>query len=434
MTVNRGRRCWRSMLAAALGTALMVTAETALTADDAGDGNEAEALFKKGMKALKDDRLQSAIEAFNSILSSNPRLHRARLELAVAYYRSLRYAEARRLAQEVLDDPTTPAEVRVSILAFLAQVDKDEQRFMKRHEFRPSISVGLMYDSNVNVGPSADVVEINGQVLQLISGQKRSDNALLLNAGLAHRYKPGKTFTAGELTGSFEWLTQVNLYNREYNDENDFDLTVLSGSTGPAWVVLGHWRATLNLRLDKIWLGNDPLALFSGINPLATWQFQNGEITLDASLTRRDYSDAADSGREGTYKSLGAALGHYYKQRRIAAQAGVRVFDFNADDDRFGNDGWELFLGGIVRAWQGGSLYARASYKDLAYDGQEPLFNVARDERERRLTAGFRHSFRTGRLDKWSLNGSFSYTDNDSNVAIYDYDRRQLSINLSRTF
>ncbi|MBU2478303.1 MAG: hypothetical protein KKA36_04380, partial [Gammaproteobacteria bacterium] len=51
-----------------------------------------EITFKQGMEALEDDRLQTAMKAFQSILTNQSKLHRARLELAVAYYRSLNYA------------------------------------------------------------------------------------------------------------------------------------------------------------------------------------------------------------------------------------------------------------------------------------------------------------------------------------------------------
>jgi tetratricopeptide (TPR) repeat protein len=132
---------------------------SSIGAQEAAPTDENEQLFEAGMEALEDDRLQSAMRAFQSILSQQPGLHRARLELALAYYQALQYDEARQHAQQVLDDPQTPPEVRVTVLAFLAQLEKDQQAFLVRHTFKPSIGVGLMYDSNVNVGPGSDIVE-----------------------------------------------------------------------------------------------------------------------------------------------------------------------------------------------------------------------------------------------------------------------------------
>lgn len=400
----------------------------------AAPANGEEALFKEGMQALEDDRLQSAMKAFQSILSQQPGLHRARLELAVAYYRSLQYAEARKLAQTVLDDPQTPPEVRVTVLAFLAQIQKDEAAMAVRHQFKPSISAGFMYDSNVNVGPSSDLVEGNPQLILLPGSQARSDNALVLAAGLAHTFQPGKTYQFGERTASFLWQSQANLYNRAYHDMDEFDLTILTGSTGPALIVLNHWRANLALSVDRLWLGDSELAVFTSLNPAVTWQFNNGEVTWDAVLTDRRYDESGNTGREGTYKATGVALGNYFQQRKVATQIGARLLDFSADNDRYGNDGYELLAGVIVKAWPGGTLYGRANYRDVKYDANEPLFNLARDESERRLAAGFQHDIKTGYLEKWTVNGGIQYTDNSSNISIFDYDRRQVSLNLGRTF
>lgn len=393
-----------------------------------------EAAFKQGMQALEDDRLQTAIKAFQSILSQQPGLHRARLELAVAYYRSLQYAEARRLARQVLDDPQTPPEVRVTVLAFLAQVQKDEQAAAKRHEFKPSISAGLMYDSNVNVGPSTDVVDEFPQFVLSPGSVEQSDSAVLLTAGLAHQFQPGRIFQFGERTAWFLWQSQANLYNRAYNDLDNFDLTVVNVSTGPALIALRHWRANIAMNVDRIWLGGSELAWFTSLNPAVTWQFDNGELTWDAALADRRYDDAADSGREGTYKATGVTLGHYFNQRKVAGQLGARLLDFSADNDRFGNDGYELLAGVIVKAWPGGTVYGRANYRNVDYDAIEPGFTEARDEQERRLAAGFQHDFKSGRLDKWTVNGGIQYTDNRSNISIYDYDRRQITLTVGRTF
>ncbi|WP_207891801.1 tetratricopeptide repeat protein [Thiogranum longum] len=118
---------------------------------------EVEATFQEGIGALQEERLKTAIRAFSKILDINPRLHRAKLELALAYYRSLRYEKAEKLAKEVLDNPATPPEVRVTILAFLAQVKRDSQQYGQKNAFKPFISGGVMHDSNVNVGPNDSI-------------------------------------------------------------------------------------------------------------------------------------------------------------------------------------------------------------------------------------------------------------------------------------
>jgi hypothetical protein len=64
----------------------------------------------------------------------------------------------------------------------------------------------------------------------------------------------------------------------------------------------------------------------------------------------------------------------------------------------------------------------------------EPGFTTARDDDELRAVVGFQHDYREGWLDQWSLIGSWTYTDNQSDVVIYEYDRHQVSLGLSRRF
>lgn len=421
-----------------LGAWLSVSAQDAAAATE--PVNEYEVLFDQGMEALEDDRLKSAMKAFQSILSQQPGLHRARLELAVAYYRSLQYQEARTLAQQVLDDPQTPPEVRVTVLAFLAQIQKDEAAAAVRHEFKPSISAGLMYDSNVNIGATSDVVEEIPSFRLAPGSLEQSDNAVVLTAGLAHTFQPGKTYQFGERTAAFLWQSQASLYNRAYHDMDDFDITVLTASTGPALVMLRHWRANLALNVDRIWEGGSELAWFTSLNPAVTWQFNNGELTWDAAFTDRNYDDdrstvqGGDGGREGNYAATGLAIGRYFNQRKLAGQLGARLLDFKADEARYGYDGYELLAGVIVKAWPNGTVFARANYRDVEYDGLEVVPAVARDEQEQRLAVGFQHDFKTGRLEKWTLAGGLQYTNNDSNISYYNFDRRQVMLNLGRTF
>lgn len=422
----------------ALYAAMLAAAFTAGVApvQAAEQAKDEEALFEEGMQALEDDRLKSAMKAFQSILSQQPGLHRARLELAVAYYRSLQYAEARKLAQTVLDDPQTPPEVRVTVLAFLAQIQKDEQAFTARHEFKPSISAGYMYDSNVNVGPGTDIIEELPGFILTPDSLEESDTAVLLSAGLAHTFQPGKTFEFGERSASFLWQSQANLYNRAYQDMDELDLTILTASTGPALLMLRHWRANLALNVDRIWLGGSELAWYTSLNPAVTWQFTDGELTWDATITDRRYDEIFDGGREGTYGATGLALGNYFQQRKVATQVGARLVDFSAEDDFLGYGGYELLAGVIVKAWPNGTLYGRFNYRDVEYDATEPGFATEgpRDETERRYSAGFQHDIKTGYLDKWTLYGGIQYTDNGANISIYDYDRRQVTLNLGRTF
>lgn len=391
--------------------------------------------FATALQAIDEDRLKTARELLDDIVTSNPSMHRARLELARAQYLSMDYASARREAQRVLDDPNTPPSVRTTVLAFLAQIDEDEKNFGIRHQWTPSIYLGLMYDTNVNVGPNQDVVEIGGT--RFAVDDEKSDLAAVINPGITHTYNPGKRFQWGEHSGYLLWQSALSGYYRRYFDEDDFNLGVLTARTGPIWVVPRHWRASIGLQADQIWLGDDRLALFASLNPAITWQIGSAtEFGLEGVLTRRTYNRDRDSVREGWYKWAGATLGHYFFGKKLAVKGGAGYAWFDTDDnaERFAYEGPDIYLGAVAQTWTNGSVFARVGYRNFDFQGDEPGFGRERDDDEYRYTLGFQHNIGSGVLRKWALTGSWVHTDNQSNVPIYDYDRDQFSLGLSRNF
>ncbi len=397
--------------------------------------------FDAALEAIDQSRLRTARQRLQTLLAANPSLSRARLELARVYYLSRDYPEARREAQIVLDDPDTPPTVRATVLAFLAQIDADERRYAARHQWSPSLYAGLMYDTNVNIGPSRDVIDTGLFCTPVFpcnvvsESRPQSDMALVLNGGIAHTFNPNRRFEWGEDTGSFVWQSELNAYYRAYASETDFNLGVLTLRTGPAWIVPGHWRAYVALQADQIFLDNRYLALFGSVNPGAAWQFgDDWELGLDGMLTRRTYRDAAESGREGDYLAANLTVGRYLRARSLLVQAGVSYADFGADEDRYSYSGPEVFVGFNSEAWTNGAVFARVGYRWYDFNGLEPGFAKQRNDEELRATAGFQHDYREGWLNKWSLIGSWTYTDNQSGVAIYEYDRHQVSLGLSRRF
>jgi hypothetical protein len=415
------------------GLCLVSCAATAWAATD-----DLQAQFDGAVRAIEEGKLRTARTTLQDLLADNPSLHRARLELARVYYLSRDYAEARREAERVLDDPNTPPSVRTTVLAFLAQIAEEEKQFAQRHTFTPSIYAGLMYDSNVNIGPARDVIDIGPLAGGTIDPDSRpkSDMAWVINPALSHVYNPGRRFELGEESGLFLWQTDLSAYYRGYFDETDFNLGVLTLRTGPAWVVPGDWRAWIGLQGDQIWFGGDSLALFSSLNPGVTWEIGDAtELTVEGALTDRNYWDDDDAGREGVESAAAVNLTRYFSNRTVAVQVGVAYSDFDADEARFGYQAPELHGGVIVEAWPGGVVYARIGYRNYDFGGTEPLFpGISRDDDEMRYAAGFEHDFRGGTLDRWSLQGSWIYTDNQSNVPIYEYDRSVVNLGMARNF
>lgn len=79
-------------------------------------------------------------------------------------------------------------------------------------------------------------------------------------------------------------------------------------------------------------------------------------------------------------------------------------------------------------------FFAKFSHKEYDYDGVVPVFNVARDDTEKRYNIGYNIVLKGETLKDWKLRIEAALIENKSNVLLYDYDRLQTSFTLSRGF
>lgn len=390
--------------------------------------------YREGLYQRETGRPYSAIDTLESVLAANPTLNRARLEVAVAYYRTLNFAKAKAQAQAVLDDPNTPDAVRLSVLSFIKQVELDESTsFGRPHKLDLSLSLGIVHDSNVNAGPDNAVLP-GGLVLEPGATYK-SDGGYVLQAGLSHSWLSPTPVRSGESTGRFGWNSQLGVYYKGYGRYSEYNLGVLTAATGPALIMGKGWRGNISFQADRLTLGDEKLALYTSVSPSATWRLgTSGEFTADAQLAYRNFARPDDQGRDSHYSSLGFSYGGLFNSNRLTLQAGVRTFDEDAQEARFSNKGYEIFFGGRQNVWQGGDLFARAALRHSAYDDVEPFYGIARREDEKRLELGASQQFNTGWLDKWQGAATFTIIQNKANLALYEYDRNILQITLGRSY
>ena len=394
----------------------------------AQDESDPEKLFKKGMTERATDQLQESIEAFQTILSAEPTLHRARLELATAYFKALNYAAARTEAQRVLDEPSTPAAVKENIRKFLSTIDAADTR----HTFTPSVEVGMLFDSNVTAGPASSTF---GNIILAPGSTKVHDTALTTAASLSHRYLSPNTMKIGGNNASFAWNTNGTYFRSDYASQGQYDLEGVSVGTGPGLIVAGKWRGGMALQYDDINLGADRYATYIGLSPTLTNIYNRGqtEITYDLGVQNRYFHRPTEVGRDSIYAFAGASVGHVIKST-IALQAGLKYFDEHATYDYYSNSGYETFAGANWQASQATSVYGQVSYRDSLYKATAPNFSIPRNDNLTKATVGASYKFATSILNQWIVSANYTYTDNLSNINVYNYDREQTNVTIGRSF
>ena len=316
-TNTTGPRFYAALVGLCLGLLLQTSAVRAQQAQD-----EIQAQFDTAMAAIEANEYYEARRLLQELLTENPTLHRARLELARTNYYIRDYDAAEQEVERVLEDPDVPASVRPTLLAFLAQIRDDKQGFEQRHSWGSYVYSGVMYDSNVTQGVG-DVIPGS----PVVPTREKSDWAGILNAGLSHTYNPNKSFEAGDRMGWFLWQSQLTGYYRAYTDENDYNLGVVTARTGPVWAVADKWRFSLALQGDQYWFGSDRLAFFTSINPTFSWILgPRTEIEFDGYWQDRDYNDDEDEDQDGTFWNGTVTLSQFYLDRRLGRAGWFGLF------------------------------------------------------------------------------------------------------------
>ena len=417
-------RNWLRCTACALG---MLAASCALAQDRAESPQE---IFERSMAARARGDLHEAIRGFQTLLDANPALSRARVELAVAYYHALDHRAALEQARRVLADPSTPPAVRANLQRLIAQIEAEAEP----HRFSNSVSLGLLYDSNVTAGPSSVSYEAGGTQLAVdANAVKRSDAAWTFTFGRSHRWLTEMRPGVAGYDGALLWQSQAFFNRVSYFNEQRYNLQVITLSTGPAWISPPRLRASAPLQYDRMDLGGEYYLDILGSNPSLVFGGPAGtELQLDASLQARGYRRNTEAGRDSRYRAAGVQAGRVIE--KITLRGGLRYHRDDADDAQWDYHGHEWFALVAGTFAERGSAYLRFTRLRNGYDQPDPVAVTGRIDRESRWSLGA--AWRLGGTPQEPLSITVGLLDirHASTVPFYDFDRRQWSLTLSSAF
>ncbi|WP_218914999.1 surface lipoprotein assembly modifier [Desulfurivibrio alkaliphilus] len=392
--------------------------ELLLTAFRADPGHP-EINFLLGRAAFESGRTEEAVMAYERVLLHNPEANRAKLELARSYLRLGSRELARQYFHEVL--ATNPPEpVWQNIQRFLAAMDAAE----KKHFINGLVTLGVGYDDNVNTFPANDTVRFNGWQVDL-KGEEKSNWLLNTNLVLNHIYR-------ARYNSPWNWKTTFTNYNAFHESVNDMDLNLFALSTGPTW---RRDRLLLQAAVGytHVDLGFDRYLGMLGLSAGGTWLL-SPNWALNGGLEWRDRDFHKNDDRDSTnlLVTLGPVFSH--GDNRVGLTLGYETND--ADTDHYSYDRWRLGLRYDRQLPNDFAAFAAVRYQETDYDDDEPLFNKAREDETIFYQLGLSRVFWRAADSRRSLTGqiSYSYTDADSNIELYEYTKSVANLALTYTF
>jgi tetratricopeptide (TPR) repeat protein len=362
-----------------------------------------------GVAALDTGRTSEAILSLRRAATTAPQFSGARMELARAHYEAGERNVARPLFVALLGE-SPPAGVRDVIEQYIAAIDSGPAAVPAR--FSPYAELLLGHDDNAN--GSTDDQQFLGFTL---SPENLETDSSFFEAGA------GFDFTVPK-SAAFAWQMAARAGYRKNPDASFVDTGIVN--------ILGgvHWRSGAifgRANADAYWASRDGESneSYSGLNLLVGRQL-NDRWDLSVSLRggALRYDDAIeilDVNR--VLYMLGAAY-RFGPRGRFSIEAIGGGDDEQQSGAPYGNSKAGLRLS--INTAIGESSYLFASIGSLTSDYDGLFFGATREDEQ--LTSILQFEFRNVLTDGLTIAPRIRYIDNDSDVALYDYDRTEIGL------
>lgn len=377
-------------------------------------------LFWLGVSAMKVGENQLAIEKFKKMLLIDPNLHKARLELAAIYFKTGQYNKAEQELEFVRAASPTP-ETQKKIDRMLGVIKKKGENY----SWNLRLSQGIIWDSNINSGPEVP----------------RGSLVKIEDEGTTTNISGNVLYDVGERSSGM-WNTAVYFFNKAYFggdnpyfSNSEFNYMSIDVNTGPWWVGKRDiLKIPVGYRYDRY--GNDELSYAFHIDPTFEHHFSRsfslkGLYTYENTNYYADRNSNLDSDRH-QYELRPT---FYFGNRKHIISIIAGNDDRDAEKNIYSYEAPFLGASYFVRPVQNTEFYLRYIWTEREYDDVTPSVksvygNIIREDERNSILAVLTQTY----LKHWFVSFSYAYTDNDSNVPLYTFDKEVYGFKLGYRF
>jgi len=386
-----------------------------------------------GIAALDSGKPDKATFAFERVLAVDPDNAAARLDMARAYYQLGDFQRAgTEFTAALRQNP--PAAARANIEKYLEKIDAQKEG--RKAHFSAYIEGGYGRDSNVNSSTSQQRVFVDLFVTTATldaASVKVPDNYYTAAAGGEIDYR---------LTENWGLYAGADLRKRGNSNQKQFDSVSLDARAGVMYEARENsLRAgVLSGRYDLGGVHNSDISGFKG-----EWRHvfsPKNQLNVFAQSVQYRYVDVIMKPNDFDQQAFGIGWQHVMADGRSSLSGSVHSGSEKdvspivtlASPQGGRNDGASRFsgfrLGGQTDAGERATLFATAGMQTGDYDKTNYYFLRRRHDRLVDLTVGANWQWNK----VWTLRPQFVYIRNESNIAIYSYDRKDFSLTIRRDF
>lgn len=373
-----------------------------------------------GIAAINTGHVDVGVFALERVIMQRPGLDRARLEYARGLFLQNDDQRAREQFETVLANDPPPAVVD-QVERYLVAIDRRADSYSTTVSGHLGFELG--HDGNVNRAPDAQSVD-SALFNNLPLAQESSDAFAGLN---------GRVELSRPLVPGLNLIASANADLERHGDESDFDTSRGGGRAGLRWSE-GQHRLSGFLEGNRFYVGGEGYQRTLGLSGRYRYRLaERTAVHTTARLAQLRYDDLDGLDSQLAWLGVGASRSwavNWNPRASVTLLAGQE----NADESTTRAEALAQRDMVELRASLGLSpapewtLRSSLRVRNSEYETNlpvsllpslPPLFDEARDETYYNLDLA---------LDwrpeaHWRLGPSVSYTDNDANIGLYDYDR-----------
>ena len=380
-----------------------------------------------GIAGVESNNVTRGAFALERVLALDPNHKDARAEMAKAHL-LLGEEEAAKAEFKNVLALNPDIETKKTIEKLLTAIDKIEGTVTT---FGAFLDFGLGYDTNVSSAPlarsvtiAAGVPNFGGLVIPLDDASRaQSDHFYAMAGGVSFRHPITKILSA---FGSVSGTNRINI------DKTAFDNSSLDFNAG---LQLRMDKNSLSVALQDNHFDLNGESFRHAYGASAQWLYDinaYNQAGVYAQYSRLNYNGG--SNRNAERSIVGFNVGHVfqgdYNPIIFASIYGGREDARDVLSDFLSQDIIGFRTGGQISVSSKWQAYLSLGVEDRNHDAKDNIFLTVRNDKQYDFTVGARFS----PMRDWSIKPQFSYTRNDSNTVLNDFDRQVFSINIRKDF
>jgi hypothetical protein len=368
--------------------------------------------------ALKLQKYDEAVFALERVVVNWPTHFGARYLLGIAYTKQVNLEKAKNTFNQLLAQ-STEQETKVKIEQLISSIEKQKQAIQNTIKSKFYLKAG--HDSNVNSGAVDDRIVIgNLPILLDPRSVQQADYYQQANYSLAANWRLDQyqSVRAG-----------LNLAGHRHNEQSEFDRNQLAMNISME-NLYERFSYSYGAKIGIMTLDNHTYQKeIGGVANFSYFPLNHVGLLLNANVIKQN--NEQDDDLSSLLYSVNTGVRYFQPRWSIRLLAGYTSQQADNDDAQYySRKNTRLTLSYLYKLSNTVMANFNCDYKDIRYEEINPVFLQARDEVL--VTAQIGLSYYLS--ETWQMNTAFSYTDKNSSIPLYNYQRKEWHLGVAYAF